>query len=42
MTRQIRENLPGAEIGDPAEDTDKGTEGIETGRTWRDRNTGAA
>ena len=39
---QIRENLTGAAIRDPKEDTGKGTEGTAPGKNRRDRTTGAA
>ena len=42
LTIQRRENLTGTAIGDPTEDTGKGTEGTATVRNRKDRTTGAA
>ena len=39
LTRQRRENLTGAAIGDPTEETGKGTGGTSPSRTRRDRTT---
>ena len=36
MTRQRRENLTGAAIGDPTEDNGKGTGGTAPSRIWSD------